>query len=200
MKSNCLNSLLFFCFLINNLIGQTENNVKDRKYNFWTNVGLHVSTPVNSDYLAGAQMGINSSINQKHFLKINGYVSISPNDIFPSSEISPNHLTKISNLSVLYGINHFKTNCFLVVPYVGIGYGNLSYRGKYLYTVYQSFLWTTTPEPRYENENFNYIGFPLEVSFILTKPVVGMSIDLYANLHKYPDYGIRINFLLGKIK
>lgn len=201
MKSNGLKSLVFFCFLVNNnLIGQTDFEVNDSKYNFWTNVGWHVSTPVNSDFLAGAQLGINSSINQKHFLKLNGYVSISPNDIFPTTEIRPNHITKISNLSVLYGFNKFKTNYFFVVPYVGIGYGNLSYRGEYLSTHYVSFLWATTGYPVYKNENFNYIGFPIEVSFILTKSKIGMSLDLYANLHKYPDYGIMINILLGKIR
>jgi hypothetical protein len=49
-------------------------------------------------------------------------------------------------------------------------------------------------------ENYNYLGVPLNVSFMLASPLIGASIDVYANIHKHPDYGLALNLLIGKIR
>lgn len=201
MKLNYFKSLVFFCFLIsNNLIGQTDSLKNNNKYYLWSNTGFQLASSKKMETLIGAKLGLNFSINQKHFLKLNGYGCFSPDDIFASEKIRANRLINIANLSFLYGFGKYSNNYFLVMPYVGISYGNLLYRGEYLSTGYYSFLWAGVGYSKYKNENFNYIGLPLEVCLVFTKPKIGVSLDFYGNIHKHPDYGVTINLLLGKIR
>lgn len=200
MKKVNKNFVGIFCILFTNFIVAQSYSGINNKYYLWGNTGLQASSSNNIESLVGAKLGLNFSINQKHFLKLNAYGCFSPNDILASENIRTNRLINITNLSFSYGFSKYNNNYFIIIPYIGISYGNLLYRDIYLSTKYTSLLWTSTGYPQYKNENFNYIGLPLEVSLVFTKPIIGLGIDFYANFHKHSDYGITLNILIGKIR
>jgi hypothetical protein len=180
--------------------GQVDT-LKQKTFGLWFNHGLNISSPYNFEFLIGVQAGLNFSLNEQHFFKLKGYVCLAPNDFLDfSNEIKPNRLLEIYNLSFMYGFSKYKNNFCLIVPYIGISCGYLYYRGKYLYSTHRTILFTSTSNPQYEHDNSPYIGLPLEVSFIFAKPIVGMSVDFYANIHKHSDFGIKLNMLIGKIR
>lgn len=178
---------------------QIKKDSVQNKYYLWANVGIQVSFSENFKSLHGGQLGLNFSKNHQYYLKIKAYSSFSPNDIFQSSEIRPNRIISINNVSLLYGIAAHKTAHFLIIPSFGISYGEINYRGKYLYSQLLPFLWTSSDEPVYDKELYNYVGLPIDISFALISLKIGGSIDAYVNIHKHPDYGLTLNLLLGKI-
>ena len=186
---------------VSTTLAQTDTTIKKSKYHFWLGYGGQYFFSNNFHSLGGIQSNLNFSINQKHFIKLIGYIGISTDfELLGSSDTTkPNRLTAIENLSLLYGIGKYQTKYFAIVPSAGISYGAAFWRGKYLYTEHSGG-WFSWDNVIYENDNYNYVGFPMEVSFVLTSSIVGLSLNLYANIHKHSDYGVALNLLLGKIR
>ncbi|MBI4945118.1 MAG: hypothetical protein HY840_01805 [Bacteroidetes bacterium] len=186
---------------VSTTLAQADTTIKKSKYHFWLGYGGQYFFSNNFHFLGGIQGNLNFSINQKHFIKLKGYVGISSDwdPLGPSDTTSPNRIIDIENLSLLYGIGKYQTKYFAIVPSAGISYGAVYWRGKYLYTEHGSG-WLSLDNFTYEHDNYNYIGFPIEVCFVLTSPIVGLSLDIYANIHEHSDYGVALNMLLGKIR
>lgn len=179
---------------------QTDSTTKKSKYYFWLDGGGRYSFSDNFHSLIGAHGGLNFSIKHKHFFRLQTYESVSTEVIDSSFTFSDttlsNRLFDIINLSLLYGRTSFKTKYFTIITSAGISYGQAIYVGKYLYTSNGS-LWDSA---EYEIDKYNYVGLPINISFMSTTPVIGACIDLYVNIHKYPDYGIALSMLIGKIR
>jgi hypothetical protein len=199
---------LFFLFISFELLPlitfasfiQADTTSKKSKYYFWLSAGGQYSFSDNFHSLIGGGGGLTCLIKQKHFLSLKSYGCISTDITNPSFSFSDtnrsNQLFNILNISLLYGRTPFKTKCFTIITSAGISYGKAMYVGKYLYMNSDGF-WDNA---EYETDTYNYIGLPLNVSFMLTSPFIGLSIDLYANIHKHPDYGFTLNTHFGKIR
>jgi hypothetical protein len=196
---------LFFVFVSSGLLsltpfasfGQTDTILKKNEYHFWLNSGGKYFFSGNYRSLLGIQSGVNFSINQQHFIKLEGYAGVSTDWTLLSGSKS-DRLSAIGNLSLLYGIGRYKTKSFAIVAYSGLSYGRAFWRGHYLYTEHRG--WFGSDNPVYDDDKYNYIGLPIEINFILTTSIIGTSLGIYANAHKHPDYGLTISWLLGKIR
>lgn len=52
----------------------------------------------------------------------------------------------------------------------------------------------------YELDNYNYWGIPIDLTLLWTTQRNGFSIDAYVNFHKHSDYGLRLNYNIGKLR
>ncbi|MDQ3047638.1 MAG: hypothetical protein M3R27_08835 [Bacteroidota bacterium] len=172
----------------------TRNN-----YYLWTNVGGNASLSTNSTFLVGLQLGLNLSINQKHYFKINSYATSEfDGSLFASKQ--PNKLVYIRNVSGLYGIIKYHSKSFATIISTGISYGEAQYRGDLLYTVMQTNCFYCEIERVFDLDYYNYWGVPIEFTILWTTPRNGFSIDAFVNFHKHSDYGLRLNYNIGKIR
>jgi hypothetical protein len=196
---------IFFLFISFGLLpfiafAQTDSTSKKSQYYFWLSAGGQYSFSDNFHSLIGGAGGLTCLIKQKHFLSLKSYGCISTDILDSSFSFSDtnqsNQLFTILNISLLYGRTPFKTKCLTIITSAGISYGKAMYVGKYLYTNNDG-LWDNA---EYETDTYNYIGLPLNISFMLSSPFIGLSIDLYANIHKHLDYGITLNTHFGKIR
>lgn len=201
--------LLFQIFilllLLNPIRGESSGNSLKKlqginHYNFWLTAGPQLSFSDNFDLLYGAQAGIIFAVNQQHFIQVKGYESYAPTKIWASPETKANRLKKIRNLSLLYGFGRYKTDSFVFIASTGLSFGKASYRGKLLYLVQDPNCTLCWDKPVFEFEDFNYIGLPFNISFMLTSPIIGTSLDFFVNFHKHTDFGMTLNLHLGKIR
>lgn len=175
---------------------QTDTTIKKSKYHFWMNDGIQYFLSDNSHSLIGVQLGLNSSIYQRHFIKLKGYAGLSSSGT--SLTISqPDRLATIVNLSLLYGIGKYVSRSFAIVPSIGPSYGSAFWRGEYLYSQNGGL----APDMDiYDDDKYNYVGLNIEFTCMWTTPFIGASIAIYANIHKHSDYGVAVCYLLGKIR
>ena len=181
--------------LSHSAFGQKDST--NNKIYLWLSGGTCITYTENFNNLIGYRLAINSSIRQKYFFTFLYQINGSLDGLF--SRPTPNIVASITNGSLLFGIGEYKYKSLACIASTGISYGKLYYRGALKDSTQGSgFLSTTT----YENEqdNFNYIGLPIDIKILWTSPIVGINLDLYANIHKHTDYGIIISIDIGKIR
>lgn len=177
---------------------QPDTVVKAHKYHFWYATGGQFFFSENFKSLIGIQKNLNFSVYEHHFIKAKGYIGISTDFGF-GNELTAQRIASVGNLSLLYGIGKYYTKSFAFVPLTGISYGSAHWRGDYAGIEHGT--WLGGDRAIYKDENdYNYFGVPLEVSYILGGPHLGFDIDLYANFHRHSDYGMALNFIFGKIR
>jgi hypothetical protein len=204
---------LFFLFISLSLLPmitfasfeQADTIPEESKYHFWFSVGGLYCFSGDFHSLLGGQLDLNFSVNQRHFIKLKGYGCYATDlesSLFSEDTSKSNRLISIQNLSVLYGTGLFKTNCFSIITSAGLSCGTALYQGRYLYTngCSGSGWGPCWDNAVYDYDDYSYIGMPLNISFMITSPFIGLSIDLYANIHKHPDYGVTLNTHFGKIR
>lgn len=191
--------LLLILFCGNFTTFAQKGSTRKNNYYLWTNIGGNAGLSTNSTFLVGIQLGLNLSINQKHHFKINSYVSGEfDGSLFASQP--PNKLEYILNVSGLYGIITYHSKSFATIVSTGISYGEAQYRGDLLYTVQQTNCFYCEIERIYDMNNYNYLGVPIEFTILWATPRNGFSIDAFVNFHKHSDYGLRLNYNIGKIQ
>lgn len=189
--------VLVLLFSSSFIYGQ-KDSTKTKCY-LWANLGLHGALSTNTTFIKGPQIGVNFSLNQKHYFKVNSYISSAIFNGIGSKEIEPNKLQWIYNISFQYGIIKYNTKSSATIFSVGISYGRANYRGDLLYTTSGSG-WVGTVHDVYDYDEQNYWGIPIDLTILSTSAFHGFSIDFYTNIHKYADYGIRLNYNTGKIR
>jgi hypothetical protein len=187
---------LLFCLCISLYsIGQ-KDSAKSRIY-LWLSAGTCLTYTDNFNNLLGYRFAINSSINQKYFITFNYQLNYSINNVLsnPKSQI----VTNLNNGSLLFGLGKFKYKSLAFIAATGISYGKEKYRGELLGSI-------THNGPvniyvyRFSEDNYNYIGVPINLKILLTSPIIGLSLDLYANIHKHFDYGLIVSANIGRIR
>ncbi len=193
--------VVLFLVLFSGIATTFAQNDSTRKNNYylWTNLGGNSGLSTNSTFLVGLQLGLNLSINQKHYFKINSYAS-SEFDGSLFAPKPPNKLVYIRNVSGLYGIITYHSKSFATIISTGISYGEAQYRGELLYTVMQTNCFYCEIERVYDLDYYNYWGIPIEFTILWTTPRNGFSVDAFVNFHKQFDYGVRLNYNIGKIR
>lgn len=195
-KSKIVIALILF-FSSTFIYGQRDST-KAKCY-FWANLGLHGALSTNTTFIIGPQLGVNFSLNQKHHFKVNSYLSMALFQSVGSNEIQPNKLQWIENISLQYGIIKYNTKSSATIISVGVSYGKAKYRGDFLYTTSGSG-WFKTVHDVYDHDEHIYWGIPIDFTILSTSSLNGFSFDFYTNIHKYADYGIRLNYNIGKIR
>lgn len=191
--------VVLILFFSSSLVFGQKDSTNKNKFHFWVNLGVNSALSTNNTFVLGPQFGANFTINQKHYFKVNSYVS---GAFFQSSggkELEPNKLQWIENVSFQYGIIKYTTKSVATIITAGVSYGKARYRGDFLYTTSGSG-WFGVEQDVYEYDNCTYWGIPIDFTILSTSPFNGFSIDFYTNIHKYADYGIRLNYNIGKIR
>lgn len=191
---------LLQCFITGAVLAQSDTTAKKNKIYIWATAGIQAGFADDLDFMAGEQLALNFSLNQRNFVQLKGYEMFSFSH-WPIGDPKPQKLIYIRNVSALYGIGGYKTESFAIIPSIGLSFGEAIYRGEILYIDRPSpSSWFGISHPVFAYDEFYYLGIPVNVSFMLTSPRIGVSADVYANIHKHPDYGISLNVHLGKIR
>jgi len=203
MKNTILKYILTVLLTLTTLATSAQpDTITKSKYHFWLNTSIHTAFSDEFNFLIGAQLGLNFSIHQRHFFQLKAYACLSTSFIdfsghYLLKEAPPYRLAGLTNLSFLYGLGEYKTVSYAVIPSIGLSYGKASYRGKLLYIANGGF----APNRHvFEWDNYTYIGLPINISFMSTKPAAGLSVDIYVNIHKHADYGLTLNLHFGNIR
>lgn len=196
-KKSKIGIILVLLFSSTFVYGQRDST-KTKCY-LWANLGLHGALSTNTTFIIGPQAGLNFTINQKHYFKVNSYLSSAIFQSVGSNEIGPNKLQWIENISFQYGIIKYSTKSSAIILSAGVSYGKAQYRGDLLYTTSGSG-WFGTVHDVYDYDEHTYWGIPIDLTILSTSPYLGFGLDFYTNIHKYADYGIRLNYIFGKIR
>lgn len=144
----------------------------------------------------GCQLGFNLSW-RKSLLSIKYYHNEEFLVGWPFSSPRINYIQKIDNIALTYGIElgskHFK-----VIPTAGLSIGRGNWRNSTIDT-FSGSGWFSWPYYEYHYNKFQYVGLLCEINF-LWKPIenFGYEINLFANFHSHPDYGIGVNNFFSK--
>lgn len=133
---------------------------------------------------------------QKHVFKLKTYTGVSVSLDGPIfSATKPNRLGSISNLTLQYGFANYLPKSVLVIPSIGPCYGVVFWRGKYLGSVNGGF----APHLHlFDDNQFHYLGAQFECSILWIGRKIDAGLDVYVNIHKHPDYGFALNWILRK--
>ncbi len=176
-------------------IGQNDST-KNKIY-FWTSAGTCLTYTNKFNNLMGYRFAINASINQKYFIALHYQLNYSLNSVL--SNPKSNIVTDLNNGSLLFGLGKYKCKSLTFVASTGISYGKVKFRGEF-----QQYKTSGGPLTYYINQfkedNYNYVGLPINFKIIFTSPIIGLSIDLYANIHKHFDYGLILSANFGRIR
>jgi hypothetical protein len=192
--------VLFVLFCVSFSTFAQKDSTRRNNYFLWTNIGGNIGLSTNSTFLLGLQFGLNCSLNQKHYFKINLYASGTAEGL-PFPEAKPNKLRYIKNISFQYGLIHYNSKSAAIILSGGVSCGEALWRGKFLYYDKQQSIgmWSNTGNI-YELDNYSYWGIPIDLTLLWTTPRNGFSIDAFVNFHKHSDYGLRLNYNIGKLR
>jgi hypothetical protein len=176
---------------------QNDTMIKNKDMAIWANAGLMLAADENVNSMFGGNLGINACINHKHYFFLRVYDVIGGSiGINLNEPIKENMITETGSFNFMYGISKYTSKPFSFVCSAGLSYSQVDWKGEFI--GYKSNLfWGNTPNYKYYK--FKCWGVPLAISFMWKTTHYAFSIDLYANIHKHPDFGIVLNNHLGKI-
>lgn len=177
--------------------GQSENNKNHKGFFLWAGAGTLFSFSDDFDSLLPERLSLNFSTDQKHFLSVI-YHENSVLDGFPFGAEKPHRLTYSKSGSALAGVGTYKNKSLAFIGSAGISYGQAEYRGKIL-DVTDSGGWFGK-KYIFDYEDYHYLGLSLNGKILWTSPFAGLSLDVYANVHKHPEYGLILSVNAGNIR
>jgi len=199
-NSNCMKRLVTIISTIIFSITLTFYSVaqipvsSNTKFYPWVSAGPGLTFSDNFHFMTGLRLAINSSINQKYFLSL-----LAENSMYYKEK--PNEVNDIQNYSVLVGMGKYKFKSLAFIASTGISIGHLWYRGNVIDSIPNPNVPTLYPFDRfYEFSYYKYIGLPIDLKILFTSPFVGLSLDLYANIHRHSNYGVVFSLNFGKIR
>ena len=191
--------IVLVLFFSSSFIYAQKDSTRKTKCYFWANIGVHAALSTNTTFILVPQLGLNFAINKKHYFKVNSYLSNALFQSVGSDGIQPNKLQWIENISFQYGIIKYNTESSATIISVGVSYGKAKYRGDFLYTTSGSG-WLGVQQDVFDHDEHIYWGIPIDLTILSTSRSNGFSLDFYTNIHKYSDYGFRLNYNFGKIR
>ena len=185
--------IFFSFFFYFSSLGQNDST--QNKAYYWFSYGWNCYSKYN---LFGERFALNSSYKQKYFLIILYHRYINFNLVF-FEKPKPNKMLKIDSKSILFGYGKYYYKHFSIIPSTGISFGDGLYRGALIDST-PNYGWLISHTSyNFEMDDFKYIGIPINIKILWTTPYVGVSLDLFANIHKYSDFGFIFSINLGKI-
>jgi hypothetical protein len=205
MKTKIL-FILFFVLQLCKLTGQVDTSRTTTNF-FWVNLSPQFLSSPRINILTAFSASFNYSIQHKHFFKINYYKTQNDDiDTLYTDKFSPNRLTSLQTFSIQYGKGNFITNEIIVAIYCGLSYNIGIYRKDVSRSIYNpgglGFLNYSPPSTGYyyNYDFFKNIGVPITFNFMFPfLPVMGIGLDIYANISKYSSFGVAVNFSFGHI-
>lgn len=206
MKTKLFCILLFFFHLYKST-GQVGLPSPSNNNFFWVNLSPQLLSSPRINVLLATSPSLTYSIKHTHFLKIKYYETKGgAYDTLPTDKPSPNRLTYLQSFSIQYGIGKFITRKIIGTVYCGLSYNNGTYRQNISKSVYHpastGFLGhiPSSTEYYYNFDGFKSIGVPITLNFILpVLPIMAVGVEVYANIHKYSDFGVAVSLNFGHI-
>jgi hypothetical protein len=196
-----MKKVIFFVILFLSSTFQSfaqKDSIKQKGFYLWGSYGVSYSYSKNPSVFGGGRVSLNSSRHQKNFITVLYEGRLALNE-FPFYTDIPNSVLELESFSIMYGRGKFYRNSLALIGFIGLNFGKVEYRGDFLYEE-QGGGFLGSDKKVYEYNTYNYIGLPLDFKILWTTPVIGLSLDIYVNFHKYIDYGLVLGINLGKIR
>lgn len=176
-------------------IGQ-KDSTKNSFY-LWLSGGTCLIYTDNFNNLLGYRFAINTSIYQKYFIAFHYQLNYSLNGVL--SNPKSNIVTNLNNGSLLFGPGKYQFKSLAFIASMGLSFGKEKYRGKLLESKIPNGPMTIYIK-HFSEDNYYYFGVPINFKILFTSPIIGLAVDLYANIHKHPDYGLIFSANFGRIR
>lgn len=190
---------LFAIILLSFTFGFAQNDTISKaspSYIYSINAGVISALPEQNGINVGFNAGLDLGFHSEWFLYLSTMRRKREFDGFIFGPLPSNKLVRLENYSLMFGQKEYLTNDLYLYYSAGLSGGRGVYRGEIIDTIGSFF-----PTYVIEYDTFSYIGVPINIGVMCFSPdPLGVSLELYINLHKHPDYGIMLKFHLGRLR
>jgi hypothetical protein len=187
-------TLIVFVIFLSSFLASVAQNKPVSVY-----LGSQYSAMRDSNTYFGAMLGLQAAIRNKNFVSLEGGF-IDNTSTSWSGPWGENVVVNRSHVEMGYArqMLESKNGSFILLLQGGFQMQHILYHGKYLYT--RSGGWVGNPTPVFETSQYWQPAIPIRIKGIIMNRFIGCGIDLFADLSRNSDFGVRVILYAGKLK